>query len=97
MTLMNNYTAKTLISGHQVHPDLAGKILVGVPEKSFYTTPQGETMGKVLVSHDDEKQLVDYQDNVGRQLFDDKFRPGEKYALVYFVWKPTTETQERLI
>lgn len=92
---MKQYTARTLIAGGKIRKGLIGNLLVAVPEKKFGQNLDGTPAGSVLVEYKDEQQVVTYDDNVARQVFDDKFTPGAIYAMVYFIWTP--ETQVRLL
>lgn len=81
---MTKYYAKTLFTGYKLGlktPDL----YVGVPRKKF----SGDN--PVAVHFAGEMQVMYENDAEAEKTFNDKFRPGEVYTLMYFLWKKVSE------
>jgi hypothetical protein len=82
---MNTYKAKTLFTGYKLglkNPSL----YVGVPKKYF--------TGKLIkVENKDKKKLYDIREKVCEETFNDRFRPGMKYTLVYFLWERVKKSE----
>lgn len=75
----NLYEAKTLMTGYRIglkNPNL----YIGVPEKNI----KG---GGCFAKFQGEVRAFSMDKCVGREKFNDKFKPGGTYTLCYFLWK----------
>ncbi len=74
------YNAKTLFTGYKIglkNPSL----YVGVPKKYF------KRKRTIPVRHDGKTKFLTLGKHQQERTFNDRFRPGETYTLVYFLWE----------
>lgn len=73
------YIPKTTFSGYKI--GLSNEYLyIGIPDKYW----KGES---VAVSFNGKIRYFHPDDVVTSRVFDDKFRPGETYELLYVLWE----------
>ncbi len=77
------YEAKTLMTGYKIGLKTP-HLYIGVPEKNV----KG---GGCFAKFQDEVRGFSIDKCVGREKFNDKFRPGKKYTLCYFLWKKVSK------
>lgn len=92
---MYKYTAKTLFTGYKLGLKNAN-LYVGIPKKHFeYKThlrlPVESDEHCVGVSYAGEFQMFYVGKEETKRTFNDKFRPGKTYTLLYFLWKKVSE------
>jgi hypothetical protein len=78
--MLFRYTAKTLFTGYKLGLK-SPSLYVGVPKKYF------KPDRSVPVKYGEKLKYVRLKDSVYEQTFNDRFRPGKKYTLTYYLWK----------
>jgi len=74
-----DYTVKTLLTGYRIGLK-DSSLYAGIPAK-FWTDQT------IRVRFKDEIRVFCFDQIVTRQQFNDKYRPGEIYALDYVLWR----------